>query len=177
MKRLAMVTVILLCCTSPVSAIEQMLKDYIQAFTGRWVCEDVADEDVEGYWSKGDKLRLAVVHTAAEDQSGVRFDWQVEKDGKVVGTAQGVTTWDPGRKCLRSMSFAKPGFLVESTLTKEGDAWVEKSCVNFPDGSQGTATATITASDDGKTHTNAIANRVDHKGQEMPDVTRVWNKA
>ena len=55
-----------------------------------------------------------------EDQSGMHYKWQVERDGRVAGTAHGITAWDPGKKNLRTVGFALPGFLVESNIS----AWV-----------------------------------------------------
>lgn len=74
------------------------------------------------------------------------------------------------------MGFAAPGLISEGTISKDGDRWINKSVVTFPNGSKTTATVTISISDAGKTHTHVSTKRVDQKGAGMPDATHVWKQ-
>ena len=175
-RSLISAVVVFLCCVHVAVASDALLNNYMKDFAGRWVSEGAVDQDIEGLWKKGDTLRFVVVHAPTIDQSGMRYEWQAENNGKVVVTLYGITAWDPDNKCLRSVGFADPGFFSESTITKNEDQWVQKGSVTLPDGSKTTVTVTTTVSDDGETHTDVSTQRVDHMGSPMADVTHVWKK-
>ena len=137
--------------------------------------EFVGDEDIEGYVSKGEKVRLETFNMATEDNSAVRMEWQLAKDGVVPGKFQPVDVGSRGASAPRPGK-RSGGFQVETTFTKDGDKWLQKSAVTFPDGSRATSSSTILLSADGKTQTVLIADRVDHTGQKLPDTTSVWQR-
>ncbi len=168
--------VLSLCCIHMAVATEAVLNEYIKDFSGRWVCEATADHTVEGYFSKGETVNFVAVYTPTPDQAGLRYEWQAKKDGKLAITTHGLATWDPAKGCLRTVGFAQPGFLVESTITRDGGKWVEKSAITFPNAATSTATGTMAFADDGKEYTTTITDRVNHKGEKDPDGTRVWRK-
>jgi hypothetical protein len=153
-----------------------LLEQYIQSFSGRWVSEFVGDEDIEGYVSKGEKVRLETFNMATVDNSAVRMEWQLAKDGVVRGRSFSLLTWDPAAQVLRVLGSATGGFQAETTFTKDGDKWLQKSVLTFPDGSRATSSTTILLSADGKTQTVLITDRVDHTGQKLPDTTAVWQR-
>lgn len=153
-----------------------LLEQFIQAFSGRWVSEFIGDEDIEGYVSKGEKVRLETFNMATVDNSALRIEWQLAKDGVVRGRSSSLLTWDPAAQVLRVLGSATGGFLAETTFTKEDDKWLQKSILTFPDGSHATSRSTILLSADGKTQTVLITDRVDHTGQKLPDTTAVWQR-
>ena len=165
-----------LVCVEMTTASDTLLKDYIRDFAGRWVCTTVVDQDIDGIWKKGETLTFVVVNAPTSDLNGMHYQWQAEKEGKAVVTIQGITAWDPDKKCIRSVGFAAPGLFSEGLITRDGDRWVNRSAVTFANGSRTTSTVTISISDAGKTHTHASTDRVDQRGAGMPDVTRIWKK-
>ncbi len=53
--------------------------------SGRWVSDTVADNDVEGYMKKGDKIRVEITFSPLPDGSGMRQQWHLENNGEVRG--------------------------------------------------------------------------------------------
>jgi hypothetical protein len=163
--------------TGNVPAQETSLQDFINVMSGRWVCDTTADMNIPGYTKKGDPIRLEITYSPLSDGSGVRQDWQLENQGTVRGSSHGITFWNPASKRIKTYATATGGFHVEGEHWKEGDQWMTKSVVTFPDGSKSRSTIITELSKDGNTRTLAITNRINHQGEELEDKTEVWTRA
>ncbi len=153
-----------------------VMDDFIRTFAGRWVCDSIADEDIDGYTKKGDKFRVRITHTPFPDNSGVQQEWELESGGVIRGKSHGIAIWDPASKSIKGYGNATGGFHVATTYTKEDGKWVQSSVITYPDGSQATSKATTSISDDGNTHTVQISDRIDPAGNELEDATDTWQR-
>ncbi len=171
-----LVSGLLFIATAQLPAEESLLQDYIRTFEGRWVCETESDQDIEGYSKKGEAIRLVLFNIPLADGSGVRQEWQLEKDGEVRGKFHGIVAFDPSTNSIKIYGPATGGFHVEATRSKENGVWIGNGIVTHPDGSKATSKSKITVSADGKTYKVQLTNRIDHEGNKLEDKVNVWKR-
>lgn len=100
----------------------------------------------------------------------------MENSGTVQRQYHGIWFWDADSKRIKTYGPASEGYHVEGESWKEGDAWISKSAVIFPDGTKSRSTAITTFSQDGNTRTVVIKDRVNQNGESLDEKTEVWRR-
>lgn len=155
---------------------ETLLDAYMRANEGRWVCETVADQDIEGYMKKGERVRMESVRTVMPGRLGLNNQWHLEKDGEIRGRSSGMAVWDPTTNSIRTYGTATGGYRVESCVRLVDNQWTDETTIIYPDGSKATSKGIVTVRENGKVHSVLITDRVDNEGKELPDTTDVWKR-
>ncbi|MCU0960555.1 MAG: hypothetical protein MUF48_10675 [Pirellulaceae bacterium] len=155
---------------------ESLIEEYIRVFSGRFVCDFVADEDIEGYVSKGESVRVEMTQTPFPDRTGMSHAWHLEKDGVIRGRSHGISIWNPSQQVFKSYASATGGFHVEDWKMKRDGAWHCRTVITFPDGRRSSSSSAVEVSDDGQTHTTVVSDRLTHTGQTLAPVTNVWRR-
>jgi len=162
--------------SAPTSAQDSFMNEYIKAFEGRWVCDATAAQDIDGYWKKGEAIRNELVYTAQVDRSGMQYELNFTKGGKVLPGVRGICTWDAANQAIKNYGFAVPGFHIELKVTKEGEAWISEGHLTHPDGEVSRSKVAIHFSDDGNTQTSTLLEGMDKHGEQMEEYKRTWKK-
>jgi hypothetical protein len=148
----------------------ETLKEYGEAVVGDWKGKVELVHDMPGVGKAGDTVDATGSIRWILRKSALEGRWKA-------GTNSGrwIVVWDPAEKVIRTLGGNTNGEAGQSVIRKQDGKWVTEQCSMSADGKKLTFTATLTISDDGKTHTyQGVNNMLD--GKKLSDWTDVWKR-
>jgi hypothetical protein len=97
------------------------LREYGEAVIGRWVGTATLAAAVAGLGEAGDRITGQAVSTWILDKNAIECNWSF-------GTAAGkwIAVWDAAEKTVKRFAVSSTGEVLVSSVSKEGDKWVER---------------------------------------------------
>jgi len=124
-----------------------------------WLVGEWVDESPEG--------RTTITYRWSDDGSYLLGEYNLSVGGQPTSTSQQRIGWDPVELTLRSWTFDSDGGFSEGEWTPDDAGWVVKSVATLPDGTTGSATLTLSPSDED--HVTIVGNDRVVAGVVEPD--------
>ena len=147
------------------------LKEFGEAFAGKWTGEFEFDFDIPGVIKKGDKVVVRSSMRWILNRNALEGNWEADINGKPAGSGKGLFGWDRSAKRIRSFGLGSFGGCGESTYQKVGDKWIEANVGIGVEGRRYAGTIVHTFSDDGNTHVVEHIGRTSITGEILPNFT------
>lgn len=128
-----------------------------------WIVGDWVDESPEG--------NTTIRYRWSPDGNFLIGEYDLSVSGEAMATSSQRIGWDPVEGRLRSWTFDSDGGFSEGEWVATDDGWLVKSEAVLPDGTTGSATVTITATD--ADHFTVTSSDRIIGGMEEPDFTLV----
>ena len=121
-----------------------------------------------GEWvNEGSDARVEMSFRWSEDKNFILADILMMNGSEVVAKSSQRIAWDASQESLRSWTFDSDGGFGESLWNSSEESWVLQSVATSPDGTQGSATMSISLIDEDRMQIRVSDRRTD--GQEEPD--------
>lgn len=128
---------------------ENLLHEFGNLISGRWIGKVSVEADWPGVGKKGDKVMRTNIVRWIVDGNGLEIEWYM---GEAMG--KGIFYYEPTKDQIGSVGIETNGGISKTTIKKNDGKWIWTARGSYEDGKKYEVKGTTTFAEDGSTYTD-----------------------